>query len=159
MDTVSIIIMAIEGVVILSLCVLWGKAIYTKYQNKENLTFDEIVQLTKDLSQLASNTVETLDIFTLKRSDFGTDEEYRDYIIKNLVQDFDNLIFTINPDHEDTAGVYSRLSYDDKVKIIDSFVDNLPLDVTGFIKDLDEVIDDMGESDETTDMVDMSEYL
>lgn len=153
MDIANILVMVIEGAIIVAFCILNGYELYKRYKNKSTLSIDDITSLIKDLNNLASTTMDLVAPYKLTRKDFGTDEEYRDYLSSQLIADFDKLIdkmgLTNTPDN-----VYKNLSYIDKKKIVDVVLDKFDTTSTDIVHEEPSKSDDSSESNDVVDIGD-----
>jgi predicted house-cleaning noncanonical NTP pyrophosphatase (MazG superfamily) len=132
--------------------------LYTSYKGKKRLTIDEIVNLTKDLTQLANNVELTLSDFKKTRYDFATDEEYREYLTNSLIEHFDETMSLFNSEEIASSKLYSRLSQEEKASIIETLIDKIPdsKEDKNLTEDTDE---ETTEESTSSDMTDMTDYL
>ena len=127
MELSSIILWVIETVLMLAGLAFAGVTIFKKYKGKAKLTAYEVLSLTRDLSNLAAQAVSTIEkLKNYNRDSFESTEEYEEFIANSLVDDFDRLINEIGADAIVNSVLYNRLSREEKIAIILTFVDKIP---------------------------------
>ena len=121
----STIIMILEAIVILAMVILAGVSLFKNYKGKNKLSIDEILTLGQELVEYANYVYSSVSsLVALSRNDFYTEEEYKDYLARKLVEDFDELI-TNDPNCISNSALYTKLSYEDRVKLVESIVDKI----------------------------------
>ena len=160
MDTQVIVFMIAEGVIALAGLVLIAVNIFKKYKGKKNLTLDEIIELSTELYDYAKEAYDRITaVADLGRSNFNSDEEYKNYLADNFIDDLDELI-----EMNGAPELYKKITDEDKKKIIMYVIDKLPSKNTTnsneeVIHENLDVETNSEETDNSQDMVDIGEHL
>lgn len=128
MDVTTIILLILIGACCLGLVALGAMMVFKKYKGKDTLSFDEIMGLLSDLSNLAEMTTEYIKVFTKDRYDFESDADYRSYLVDELIKDFDDFIFKLFPETEEIRDKYFNLSDESKRTLVNTILNMIPVD-------------------------------
>lgn len=161
-DPLTFAFFVIETIILIGLVVLSGISLFKNYKGKNKLTVADFLKLQDDLTDYAKKVYETVSVWSdLNPSNFDSVVEYREFLIKRIVEDFDDLIKT-DPDCPINNSIYSKLTYDDKIKLAGLIANKIP-SVSNENSDegLDENVDDDDnvDSDEDSGYVDIGDHL
>lgn len=157
----STIILILEGIVTLAMAVLAGISLFKNYKGKSKLSINEILTLGQELVDYANYVYSSVSsLVQLSKNDFNSEEEYKDYVAHKLVEDFDQLI-SENPNCITSSALYTKLTYEDRVKLVESIVDKIAPGSS--IRSNSETIEEASETSVDTDTdkntVDIGEHL
>lgn len=157
----STIILILEGIVTLAMAVLAGISLFKNYKGKSKLSINEILTLGQELVDYANYVYSSVSsLVQLSKNDFYNEEEYKDYVAHKLVEDFDQLI-SENPNCITSSALYTKLTYEDRVKLVESIVDKIAPGSS--IRSNSETIEEASETSVNTDAdkntVDIGEHL
>lgn len=158
-DPLTFTMFIIETIVLIGLIVLSGISLFKNYKGKNKLTVTDLLKLQQDLTDYAEKVYQTVSAWSdLNPANFNSTVEYREFLVKRIVDDFDELIKT-DPDCPINNSVYEKLTYEDKIKLADLIANKIPNISNESYDDIDEETDENDSDDEDSSYVDIGDHL
>ena len=161
LDPMTFAMFIIETIVLVGIIALSAVSLFKLYKGKNKLTVTDLLQLQQDLTTYANTVYKTISVWSdLNPSNFSSMDEYREFLIKRIVEDFDDLVQT-DPDCPINSSIYGKLSKEDKLKLAE-FVANKILGMSTNNTDDDSIEEEVKADDNSeteSDYTDIGDHL